>query len=29
VPVGVGPLKRGDQLLLELVGHPGFTSRVL
>jgi 2-keto-4-pentenoate hydratase/2-oxohepta-3-ene-1,7-dioic acid hydratase in catechol pathway len=28
-PVGVGPLKRGDQLLLELVGHPGFTSRVL
>ena len=28
-PVGVGPLKVGDQLLLELVGHSGFTSRVL
>jgi 2-keto-4-pentenoate hydratase/2-oxohepta-3-ene-1,7-dioic acid hydratase in catechol pathway len=28
-PVGVGPLKIGDQLQVELLGHSGFTSRVL
>ncbi len=28
-PVGVGPLKPGDQLQLELVGHSSFTTRVL
>jgi 2-keto-4-pentenoate hydratase/2-oxohepta-3-ene-1,7-dioic acid hydratase in catechol pathway len=28
-PVGVGPLKVGDQLQVELLGHSSFTSRVL
>ncbi len=28
-PAGVGPLQRGDQLELELVGHSRFASRVL
>jgi 2-keto-4-pentenoate hydratase/2-oxohepta-3-ene-1,7-dioic acid hydratase in catechol pathway len=28
-PVGVGPLHRGDVLVLELVGHSSFESRVL
>jgi 2-keto-4-pentenoate hydratase/2-oxohepta-3-ene-1,7-dioic acid hydratase in catechol pathway len=28
-PVGVGPLKVGDELRVELVGHSSFSSRVL
>ncbi|UTW06151.1 fumarylacetoacetate hydrolase family protein [Pseudomonas benzenivorans] len=28
-PVGVGPLYKGDELVLELVGHSSFTSRTL
>ncbi|MBD9398913.1 fumarylacetoacetate hydrolase family protein [Pseudomonas sp. PDM11] len=28
-PVGVGPLNQGDELVLELVGHSSFASRVL
>ena len=28
-PVGVGPLHKGDELVLELVGHSRFVSRVL
>jgi 2-keto-4-pentenoate hydratase/2-oxohepta-3-ene-1,7-dioic acid hydratase in catechol pathway len=28
-PVGVGPLNPGDELVLELVGHSSFESRVL
>lgn len=28
-PVGVGALNKGDELVLELVGHSRFTSRVL
>ena len=28
-PVGVGALNKGDELVLELVGHSTFTSRVL
>ena len=28
-PVGVGALNKGDELVLELVGHSSFTSRVL
>ncbi|MDH4563536.1 fumarylacetoacetate hydrolase family protein [Pseudomonas sp. BN411] len=28
-PVGVGPLNQGDALVLELVGHSSFESRVL
>jgi len=28
-PVGVGPLHKGDELALELVGHSRFASRVL
>jgi 2-keto-4-pentenoate hydratase/2-oxohepta-3-ene-1,7-dioic acid hydratase in catechol pathway len=28
-PVGVGPLKSGDRLQLELVGHSSFTASVL
>jgi 2-keto-4-pentenoate hydratase/2-oxohepta-3-ene-1,7-dioic acid hydratase in catechol pathway len=28
-PVGVGPLHQGDELVLELVGHSRFVSRVL
>ncbi|TBU92542.1 fumarylacetoacetate hydrolase family protein [Phytopseudomonas dryadis] len=28
-PVGVGPLNKGDELVLELVGHSSFASRVL
>jgi len=28
-PAGVGPLKQGDQLVLELVGLSRFDSRVL
>ncbi|MFC5694964.1 fumarylacetoacetate hydrolase family protein [Pseudomonas sp. GCM10022186] len=28
-PVGVGPLNQGDELVLELVGHSSFDSRVI
>ena len=28
-PVGVGALSKGDELVLELVGHSSFTSTVL
>ncbi|MDT4847837.1 hypothetical protein D3C81_2341370 [compost metagenome] len=28
-PVGVGPLNSGDELVLELVGHSSFESRVI
>ncbi len=28
-PVGVGPLNQGDELVLELVGHSSFESRVI
>lgn len=28
-PVGVGPLNQGDELVLELVGHSAFESRVI
>lgn len=28
-PAGVGPLNKGDELVLELVGHSRFASRVL
>ncbi|MCY1294268.1 putative protein YcgM [compost metagenome] len=28
-PVGVGPLNAGDALVLELVGHSAFESRVI
>jgi len=28
-PVGVGVLGKGDEVVLELVGHSSFTSRVL